>query len=931
MFVVTLTLLPLLIKRVAVEWLEENGADRAVIGDIDLNIFTGRLGVFDLEVEKAGEVPLRVWRLTTDVDLWLLIRKRFFVKSVWLYEANLLIKQDDDGSLDIGGIHLAKEPQADAESAVESKIELEEGAGGPGFFDRWGVGLNSFAIRNSTIRYQSSMFDERLDIKSFYVLNAFSWQPEQPARINFDMLVNQQPVTLLSNTRAFRDVPDASTTLQITHLDLAHYEVLAKQAGIDELRGLLSLTLVFDAVYETDSKAYFTLDANINLDDFRLRQGDLIVENKSLSYQTKTTLNYPVSAGDVLGTTKGQLLVQNQTVNAAEYRAMYAQLTWNGSAAVITGDGPDTPPVTRVEGNLEVADLQVDDQKAKLKLAITRKVSAKDIAVKLPNDIRIGEIMVNDMGALLPTDPGSQSELPEIKLNQGLFKNVQFDNKNQLATVADMELTQLSAQTADKKLKLAQVKSVNIEQAKVKLQESVSVKAVTVHEAQALKSMAPSDSPVDPVVYIFRTKLDNLKFQFEPQSLTLQSIDLNDLNVLARREADGSLYAINLLPTDGSEEPADYPVDETVDNLVDKAVDKPVDKGLQSAEESTSTPFLFTIGNIHIGDDSKIRIVDKSVNPNFVANVAPLNITVEQIDNTNPTVRTKLDMNTSLNPGNRITVSGWLTPFADKRDAEINAKIDALDLVMFSPYSVKTAGYLVHSGRINATIVGKIDNDIVNANTKLLAQRLNLDSTSDAARGRSSQALGIGMPIDAALALMKDKNGNITIEVPVNGNLEDPNFAIGPAFRGALTQAVKKASITYATYALQPYGSILFGAKMLNKAMALRLESVRFEAGEAELNDRAKSYLEKIAGLMKDRPGISITLCGNATDKDRKVLRKRNVNKLEEELVLLAEQRGDKVKEHLTGEYGISAERFFDCQPEVTSDESAHPEVKLGL
>jgi hypothetical protein len=907
----------------AVEWLEENGADRAAIGDIDLNIFTGRLGVFDLEVEKAGEVPLRVWRLTADVDLWLLIRKRFFVKSVWLYEANLLIKQHDDGSLNIGGIRIAREPQAEAEPEVKTKVEPEEGNAGPGFFERWGVGLNSFAIRNSTIRYQSSMFDERLDIKSFYVLNAFSWKPEQSARINFDVLVNQQPVTLSSDTRAFREVPDASSKLQISHLDLAHYEALAKQAGIDELRGLLSLTLVFDAVYETDKKAHFTLDANVSLDDFRLRQGDLIVENKSLSYQTKTMLNYPASAGDVLGTTKGQLLVQDQTVKAAEFRANYAQLTWNGNAAVIAGDGSDTPPVTRVEGNLEVADLQVDDQKANLKLAITKKISAKDIVVKLPNDINVGEIMVTDLGALLSTDPDSQPKLPEINLSQGIFKNVQFDNENQLATVADMAFTKLSAQTADKKLQLSQVSTINIEQAVVKLQESVSVKTVTVREAQALKPMTASDSPADSAVYISRTRLDNMQFTFEPQSLALQSIDINGLNVLARREADGSLYAINLLPADGSEGPADVPVD--------KEVDKPVDKAMQPADENASTPFLFAIGNIRIGDDSKIRIVDQSVKPHFVANMAPLNITVEQIDNTNPTARTKLDMNTSLNPGNRITVSGWLTPFAAKRDADINAKIDALDVVMFSPYSVKTAGYLVHSGRINATIVGKIDNDIVDANTKLLAQRLNLDATSDAARGQSTQALGIGMPIDAALALMKDKNGDITIEVPVSGNLEDPNFAIGPAFRGALAQAVKKASISYAAYALQPYGSILFGAKMLSKVMALRLESVRFKAGNAELDDRATSYLEKIAGLMNDRPGISITLCGNATDSDRIELRKRNVNKLEEELVLLAELRGDTVKDYLINQYGIAAERFFDCQPEVTSDESAHPEVKLGL
>jgi outer membrane protein OmpA-like peptidoglycan-associated protein len=191
--------------------------------------------------------------------------------------------------------------------------------------------------------------------------------------------------------------------------------------------------------------------------------------------------------------------------------------------------------------------------------------------------------------------------------------------------------------------------------------------------------------------------------------------------------------------------------------------------------------------------------------------------------------------------------------------------------------------------------------------------------------------LGIGMPIDAALALMKDKKGNITIEVPVSGNLEDPNFAIGPAFRKAMLQAVKKGSVTYAAYVLQPYGSILIGAKLLGKATALRLESVRFDDGEAKLNQRAKNYLKKIAGLMNERPGINITLCGSATGSDRKELSNRNVNQMEQALRSLAEQRGDEVKKHLIDQFGIAADRFFDCQPRVTSDESAQPEVRLGL
>jgi outer membrane protein OmpA-like peptidoglycan-associated protein len=904
--VITLTALPMVIQRVAVAWLQANGADRATIGDIDLNLFTGRLGVFDVAVEKAGETPLRVWRLTADVDLWRLIRKRFFIKSVWLYDADLVVKQQEDGSLAVGGIPLVSKPQAETQQQVD--------AGAPSFLDRWGVGIDIFAIRNSTIRYQSSLLDELVDIKKLYALNVFSWEPEQHAQVNFEIYVNQHPFILESDTRVFKDTPDTSSTLQVADLDLSHYAPLAKQAGIDEIKGFLSLSMKFDAIYQADNTAHITVDSQINLSDFRLRQGDLLLEHENLSYQNSAKVKYPASPGEQLATTQGQLTIQDQTVAMADMHASYSELKWNGAATMQSNASADAPPVVNVQGNLGVAGLQVKDTAAKLTLADIKNIAAKEISINAPDDVRVGELTVRGVNALLQNDSSNNLTLPEVALELGVLKQVQFNNKTQSASVANVELNALSAQTADKKLQLANVNTVSLEQAALSLQKSVSINHLTLQQVRALKPLVDEDTDTtDPVVQLSQTRLESIEFQFEPQSLQLQSVDLDGLNILMKRHSDSSLYAIEHLPA------------------VEPTEKSSLQQNPELAEEQSTTPLLVKVQQVKIGNNSTIRIVDQSVKPTFKTTVSPLNLTIENIDSTDPASRTSIDMNASVNSGNRITANGWLTPFADKRDAEIKLNIHALDLVMFSPYSAQAAGYQVRSGRINVTLNGNIDDDIVKLNTELVAQRLNLDATSDAAREQSAQTLGIGMPIDAALALMKDKKGNITIEVPVSGNLEDPNFAIGPAFRKAMLQAVKKGSVTYAAYVLQPYGSILIGAKLLGKATALRLESVRFDAGEAKLNQRAKNYLKKIAGLMNDRPGINITLCGTATGSDRKELSNRNVNQMEQALRSLAEQRGDEVKKHLIDQFGIAADRFFDCQPRVTSDESAQPEVRLGL
>jgi hypothetical protein len=84
-------------------------------------------------VEKEGQVPLSIWRLTADVDLWHLSRKRFFINSIWLYEADLLIKQQEEGSLQVSGSHPASPPK--------TEIAPEKQGGSTGFLDNWGIGL----------------------------------------------------------------------------------------------------------------------------------------------------------------------------------------------------------------------------------------------------------------------------------------------------------------------------------------------------------------------------------------------------------------------------------------------------------------------------------------------------------------------------------------------------------------------------------------------------------------------------------------------------------------------------------------------------------------------------------------------------------------------------------------------------------------------
>jgi hypothetical protein len=227
--------------------------------------------------------------------------------------------------------------------------------------------------------------------------------------------------------------------------------------------------LAFDAVYQTDKCALFTLDTDIDLNDFRMRYEDVMVEHKKLRYQTKGTLNVPASADGELGANTGRLVIHDQRITKAGLRTEYSELIWDGKAAVTAANSSDVPPNINVEGNLDVADLKVDDDSAKLTLAIAKKIAAKDISVAAPNNVDVGELVLTDIKALLQTDANANPAMPEIGLKRGVFNQVKFNNETQSAAVSGIELTDLYAHTSDKKLQLAHVQTLDVAQASIKL------------------------------------------------------------------------------------------------------------------------------------------------------------------------------------------------------------------------------------------------------------------------------------------------------------------------------------------------------------------------------------------------------------------------------------------------------------------------------
>ena len=92
------------------------------------------------------------------------------------------------------------------------------------------------------------------------------------------------------------------------------------------------------------------------------------------------------------------------------------------------------------------------------------------------------------------------------------------------------------------------------------------------------------------------------------------------------------------------------------------------------------------------------------------------------------------------------------------------------------------------------------------------------------------------MPIHLAVSLLKDEKGNIDLRIPANGNLDDPNYKIGPLLGRILSDIVVKT-------AESPFKHL---AKLFEHADPEEMKRLDFEYMQEKLEDKQLRKLEDI-------------------------------------------------------------------------------------
>ncbi|WP_226477081.1 DUF748 domain-containing protein [Pseudomonas sp. MWU16-30323] len=321
--------------------------------------------------------------------------------------------------------------------------------------------------------------------------------------------------------------------------------------------------------------------------------------------------------------------------------------------------------------------------------------------------------------------------------------------------------------------------------------------------------------------------------------------------------------------------------DDRTTNIDDLLIPQPANSGNKSAAKpaaSKEKPLGIHIGQIAINDGSA-NFADFSLTPNFATAIQQLNGQIGTIDS-RQAKPASVDIKGKVDRYAPVTIKGSVNPFDPMAALDIATSFKRVELTTLTPYSGKFAGFRIRKGRLNLDLHYVITKGQLKAENKVVVEQLQLGEKVDSADA-------VDLPIRLAIALLKDSDGKISIELPVTGDLNNPQFSVMPIVWQTLRNLVVRA----ATAPFKFIGGLISGSG------AQDLGNVSFAPGSSELSKDSQSALDSLAKALKERPALRLEIEGTAAaSSDGPLLAAQRLEReYQYNYYKILQRRGDKV------------------------------------
>lgn len=257
--------------------------------------------------------------------------------------------------------------------------------------------------------------------------------------------------------------------------------------------------------------------------------------------------------------------------------------------------------------------------------------------------------------------------------------------------------------------------------------------------------------------------------------------------------------------------------------------------------------------------NANLDFTDLSLRPQFGAKIYELNGVVTGLSSKRD-ARSQIELDGRVDEFGLARIRGTLNPFAARDNTDVNVVFKNVDMVSATPYAMKFAGYKIAEGKISLDLQYKVRNSQLEGTNQIVIDHLTLGERVD-----SPDALKL--PLELAIAILKDSNGRIDLGLPVSGNMDDPQFSYGAIIWKAITNVLTKI----VTAPFRALGS-LFGIS------GEKLEAIDFDPGSDRLLPPEREKLKQVAQVLSKRAQLKLSVPGQYSEAaDGAALRARAV------------------------------------------------------
>ena len=243
----------------------------------------------------------------------------------------------------------------------------------------------------------------------------------------------------------------------------------------------------------------------------------------------------------------------------------------------------------------------------------------------------------------------------------------------------------------------------------------------------------------------------------------------------------------------------------------------------------------------------RMTFTDRFVKPNYVAELSAIEGAISAVSSTNPQPA-NVKVTGRVYTTAPLSISGIVQPFAKYLTLDLKASAKGVDLPRFNTYSAKYVGYPIKRGKLSVDLEYKIKNRALQASNHVVLNQLTFGDKTNSPDATK-------LPVLLAVALLKDSRGNIDINLPVSGSLDDPEFSVGGIVVRVLLNLVVKAVTSPFSLLASAFGG------------GEELSYVEFAPGSAVLTEDSIQRIDTLTKALTERPALKMDISGRADPK----------------------------------------------------------------